>query len=224
MSGGLTPDQGSEGSVAVEQELPAAAREWGRIIETKNLLPGDLVLVRSISPDRVSKSIENAQLKGGFPQRHAQWTHAAVYLGDGEYICESTFKESLTRGGVVMRSLFNYCDGKHAIRVRRPKVSSDRQRIKIVIGALNHMGKSYSWFELLSFMSAAQSGRGFWQNGQRQRIRTGALVCSTLYQDAFNFSFSGTTVRMGTLCTPAHLSASPDFENASPHIGWLALD
>lgn len=222
MRDGLTPDVESLDSVAVEQELPPVARQWGRILKTSGLLPGDLVLVRSMKPDRTSRAIHQAQTDGGFPERHAQWTHAAVYLGDDEHVCEANVKEENVRWGVDMRSIFHYCDGVHALKVRRPIVRNERQRIRIVIGALLHVGKRYSLLEVLSFAKAAASGKGFWQNGRKRRIRPRALVCSTLYQDAYNYSFTGTTVRMGSLCTPAHLSSSRDLEDVDD-IGWLNL-
>jgi hypothetical protein len=44
-----------------------------------------------------------------------------------------------------------------------------------------------------------------------------------LYQDAWNYAHSGNTVRLGSFCTPAHLSASPDFERNEPELRWLQI-
>ena len=224
MSDGLTPNQPVSRSIQVDRQIPPCARQWGRIIDTSTLWPGDLVLVRSIKPDSVGKKIEHAHTNGGFAQRHAQWTHAAVYLGDGESICESTFKEKDFRWGVIMRSIHYYCNNETAIKVRRPKNMSMERRIGIALGAVNRLGDGYSFNEIFQFWRAARSGRGFWQGNVRQKIGTRALVCSTLYQDAYNFSMKGDTVRMGSLCTPAHLSASDDFEEIDPEINWLGIE
>jgi hypothetical protein len=221
---GLEPSQAAAGSIRVDRQIPLVARNWQRIIDTSKLLPGDLVLTRSVDPDRISQNIIAAQLAGGLPDRHTKWTHAAVFLGDGEHICEANFKESGFRWGVNVRSIFDYCDGNTALRVRRPANMHIEQRIRIAIGAMTNIGKGYNFMEILDFYRIANSGRGFWRWGLRRRISPRSLVCSTLYQDAFNFSFQGSTMRMGMICTPAHLSCSTDFEKDDVEIGWLTIE
>ena len=122
-----------------------------------------------------------------------------------------------------MRSIHHYCDGETALRARRPKDMTDRQRIGIALGAVRRMRDGYSFRDVINFALAAYSGRGFWEGGGQQQIRPSALVCSTLYQDAFNFALKGNVVRMGSLCTPAHLSASNDFEAVDPVLSWLGI-
>ena len=202
---------------------PQVLGNGGRILDTSDLLPGDLVLTRAIKSDSISYQIIKAQMNGGLPTRHAQWTHVAVYLGDGDHICEANFKERGFSWGVNIRSIHDYCSGDFAIRVRRPSGFSDQQRIGVAIGAMVSIGKGYNFRELLSFRSAALRGKGFWQGNVRQRINPKALVCSTLYQDAYNFASKGMSVRMGSLCTPAHLSASQDFDAVDPIISWLTI-
>lgn len=226
MTDGLLPKAPPCGRIQADRELPQEARAFGRILDLSGLEPGDLILTRPVDPnsDRISRSIMEAQERGGFHRRHAQWTHAAVYLGDGEHICEANFKLPDMRDGVVLRSAFHYCDGTYALRARRPRNMTPQQRIRIAIGALTSIGKSYNFIQVLQFAHAAWTGQGFWASTPRgPRISPRALVCSTLYQDAYNFAFLGTTVRMGALCTPAHLSASPDFEPDDPPLGWLEI-
>lgn len=226
MTDGLLPNAPAAGKLQVDRELPIEARKWGRILDLSQLEPGDLILTRPAEPatDSISLKIMAAQEHGGFHKRHAQWTHAAVYLGDGEYLCEANFKVPNIKAGVMLRSAHTYCDGTYALRARRPKNMTPQQRLRIAIGAVTSIGKSYSFLQIAQFYFAAISGKGFWSSGARgPRIKTQALVCSTLYQDAYNFAFQGTTVRMGSLCTPAHLSASPDFEQNEPPLAWLEI-
>jgi hypothetical protein len=224
---GLLPTAIASGQIRIDRQLPPETRAWGRILDLSQLEPGDLILTRPAdqNSDRISAAIVQAQLQGGFDIGHAQWTHAAVYLGDDEHLCEANFKTAGYPSGVVIRSAFEYCDGTYAIRARRPKGMTAKERLRIAIGALTNLGSSYNFFQLFQFATAAYSGKGFWGLAQPRgpRIKVRALVCSTLYQDAYNFAFRGDTVRMGSLCTPAHLSASSDFENPDPSLGWLEI-
>src|SRR6266446_4080939 len=100
MGEGLLPSVEPADSVRVDRELPKEARVWGRIIDLSELEPGDLLLFRPVGDsDSISRAIVEAQ-SNIFQKRHAQWTHAAVYLGDDEHICEANFKVPGTPNGV----------------------------------------------------------------------------------------------------------------------------
>src|SRR5260370_24772777 len=227
MADGLLPSAPTRRKIRIDRQLPPQARNWGRILDLSAAEPGDLILTRPVDAysDKISAAIRKAKLEGGFALEHAQWTHAAVYLGDDEHLCEANFKAPGYPNGVIIRSAFDYCDGTYAVRARRPKDMNAKERLRIAIGALANLGSSYSFSQLIQFATAAYSGRGFWGGskikGPRMKMR--ALICSTLYQDAYNFAFRGNTVRLGSLCTPAHLSASPDFEEVDPLLGWLEI-
>lgn len=225
MYDGLLPSAPSAGSTQIDRALPPEARAWNRVLDLGNLEAGDLLLFRSIEPDRISRAIVDAQRQGGFAQSHAQWTHAAVYLGDGEHICEANFFVPRHRNGIILRSAFEYCDGANAVRARRPKNMTAKQRLKIAIGALNSLGRGYSVRELFRFWRVARSGRGFWDTttASGPSIKTHALVCSTLYQDALAFAGHGITIGIKPWCTPAHLSSSGDFETPEPTLNWLDI-
>jgi len=226
MTDGLLPNEATADTIRVDRELPKEARTWGRIVDLTALEAGDLLLFRPVDPasDSISSSIMRAQIKGGLPSRHAQWTHAAVYLGDDEHICEANFKVPGAANGVIIRSAFAYCDGTHAIRARRPRNMQAKQRLRIAIGALTNLGRGYGFMQIVEFAKAASGDRGFWNAlGRGPRAPAQSFVCSTLYQDAYNFAFQGNTVRMGSLCTPAHLSASSDFEEDEPRLRWLGI-
>ena len=220
---GLLPSDAAVGRIAVDRQLPPCSREWGRLLDTKNLLPGDLLLFRSINPDRVSSGISSAQAQGGLAVCHAQWTHAAVYLGDGEHICESTFKERGMRWGVNIRSVHHYCNKEYAIRARRPIVTDEKQRISIAVGAMARLSNRYNFFDIIRFKKAAQKGLFRFAGMKSVPISTDAVVCSTLYQDALSFSFHGLRSVHGFAATPAHLSASTDFEAVDPALNWIEI-
>jgi hypothetical protein len=99
-----------------------------------------------------------------------------------------------------------------------------KQRLRIAIGALNNLGKSYSFRQIADFATTAVAEKGFKRLWRGVRNPPQAFVCSTLYQDAYNFAFQGTSIRLGSLCTPAHLSASEDFEPVDPALRWLAIE
>src|SRR5665213_3277873 len=142
MYDGLIPSAAPVSIIKIDRALPPEPRSWGRVLNMDSLESGDLLLFRSIDleSDRISHAIVKAQLAGGFAQAHAQWTHAAVYLGDGEHICEANCFVPGLPHGVVMRSAFVYCDGKNAIRARRPRDMSAKERLRIAIGALTNLG------------------------------------------------------------------------------------
>jgi len=226
MSDGLVPDAAPGNNILIDHELPQEARDWGRVIDLSALEAGDLILFRPVpaDSDRISFEIVHHQEKI-FPRRHAQWTHAAVYLGDDEHICEANFKVPNVKRGVNIRSIFSYCDGAHAIRARRPLNMSPKQRLRIAVGAMANVGAGYSFKNILKFAWAASTHRGI-KHTFRWDIKyaeTQSFVCSTLYQDAYNFAFQGATIRQGSPATPAHLSASTDFSPADLPLQWLTI-
>ena len=232
MTNGLPPDAAVSGKIRVDFELSEGPRKWGRILDLHGLAPGDLLLFRPVNPktNSISRNITEAQLAAGLHRRHAQWTHAAIYLGDGQNICEANFKNPPHKNGVVIRSVFDYCDGTCAIRARRPKNMTDQQRIRIAVGALTNLGKSYDFLQIVNFaVDASREGWMTWFKGLvgssgGPRPPPQSFVCSTLYQDALTYASKGSSVRLGALCTPAQLSASDDFETEDPPLGWLEID
>jgi len=232
MTDGLHPSVAALGNIRVDFELSDGPRKWGRVLDTSGLEPGDLLLFRPVVPseDSISQRITRAQLDRGLHMRHAQWTHAAVYLGDGQSICEANFKSPGQKDGVVIRSVFEYCDGASAIRARRPKNMTAQQRLRIAIGALANLGKSYDFRQIVKFaIDASREGwlaglKGVFGPSDGPKPPAQSFVCSTLYQDALTYASKGNSIRLGALCTPAQLSASDDFEKNEPQLSWLEID
>jgi hypothetical protein len=222
---GLTPDVAPTRIMRADRELPPEARCTGRMLDTTRLRPGDLILTRPSKPndDPIGRRISKAQENGGFVQRHARWTHAAVYLGDGEHICEASVSLFPPRAKIHMCSIHKFCDGKRVIRARSPKGFTAEQRIRLALGAMTNLEKRYDFSLIAQFYLIAFTGRVFSNMPKKARMRTSTLVCSTLYQDAYSFAVDGGAVTTGSFCTPAHLSASDLFEENEPPLEWMGI-
>jgi hypothetical protein len=164
------------------------------------------VLTRAIEPDRVSRAITDAQLRGGYAQDDSIWTHAAVYLGDGLNVCEATFDSIWSSGKVCVTPIWDYCGG-HAIRVRRSSyIENKEDGWRMAMLALTHLRKQYDFQFILRLAWLAFRGKGFWQSDIVVPIRASALVCSTLYADAHSKATLRVLGEQSGLCLPAFLS------------------
>jgi uncharacterized protein YycO len=202
--------------------LEPRVREFGYFPDTDALLPGDLILTQDLPPDWISRGIEQAQIDAGFPAEHCRWTHAAMYLGDGERVVESTFGSG--RSGVQISPLGDYV-GTHLLRFRRPRDLSERQRWMMVVEAVSLVTLRYDFGYLWN--TFWQTRTGFWQRRKTQRDVNRAFkinrarVCSTLYADAFT-RISGEVVdSKNDAHIPATLSQSDVFDDVIA--GWRKL-
>jgi hypothetical protein len=135
---------------------------------------------------------------------------------------EATFSYKTGRHGVTITSLSDYC-GKSAVRVRRPLRVRNHQANLLVFSALRNLLKPYAFRQLLVMGWRAWTGKGFWSGGPGPRLYPSALVCSTLYADAFT---SVTNYVLGErrngYCTPAFLSLSSEFQDIP--LQWLPIE
>jgi hypothetical protein len=218
----LDPDQDPNGKAIILNALPQQTREFGKIVDTALLLPGDLMLAREIKPDRTSETIVQTQKQGGYHDHDARWTHAAMYLGDGMSIIEATF-DSLAEGGSVrVTNLYQYAQRAHALRFRRSKfISDDRQRWRLCIRAMTRLGKPYSFMEAVGiWFNIVVRGRGFFSEDMR-RSANDAIICSLLYADAYGEAIRRSLGEREGICVPAWLSASDEFEDVG--VAWLRI-
>ena len=197
--------------------LPQAVRAFGRYPDVRAWLPGDLLLFSSVSPDRISKSIQDFQLQGHAPG-DARWTHAAVYMGDEETICDSDFDWFGPRG-VSVKPLHAYF-GKHLILTRRAPSLTQRDQLMLVVNAVRHTGDGYD------FAGLARLGWKIWRRKLTRlfsaRRSARSVFCSRLFADAF----LQTTKRVLqdpwlNDTTPAFLSATSDLVDVATT--WLSI-
>jgi hypothetical protein len=197
-------------------------RAFGKFFDTSNWRAGDLLLVRDIEPDWVGRGIEKSQLRGGYAQADARWSHAALYLGDRLTVCEATFSVLGGPQGVVQTPLWEYC-GTFAVRLRRPRavVQSDDAWL-LAIKALTQLRKEYDFNYIARLAWLAWKGTGFWGGGVTARLSPSALVCSTLYADAYGRQTRRTLGEEDNgICTPAYLSQSAEFDDLN--LEWLEI-
>lgn len=219
----VAPADACTGTCSSRLALPAATRKFGRLVDCAAFQSGDLILTRPVGGkiEFASRKIVEAQSKA-YSLLDAQWTHAAVWVGDGENICEATFGVPGRQNGVMIRSLNEYADGEHAIKVRRPAGLTTQQRMLVATGAFVNLKQSYDFLFLLRLWWTAFRGQGLHdKNGARVPISANALVCSTLYADALAYG-ANIAVAGNGICVPALLSCSPLFDDTVP-ISWLQL-
>lgn len=214
----LQPNDAPEGVHIFEGPLSQKELKFGKVLDLTQLLPGDLLLVCACEPGLVGRAIRQVQQRGGYLSEHAQWEHAAIYIGKG-VICEAT------RGG-VRRSMLSKYVGDHFIRVRRNLTLSIEQRYETAIHALAIQGFSYDFWEIFRLWKSARFGFGDSTKANVQRLGTQypkrATICSQLYADCHT---SVTKIVIGNLdggeTTPACLSTAPLLTDV--RLRWLAI-
>lgn len=218
----LLPDLDASGSISVSRALPPETRAFGKLLDTSKLKPGDLMLTRDLKPEWTGRAIISVQEKGGYAQLDSRWTHAAMYIGDGAHVVEATFESPLKGGSVKLTALDDYCKGEAAIRFRRPlALESDEDRWKLCIRALKRLHRPYGFAKAIELWFRVNiSGSGFYDEDQTSLI-SNAVICSTLYADAYNEATRRSLGEIGGACVPAWLSGANEFEELNPR--WLAF-
>jgi hypothetical protein len=179
-------------------ELPKKTRMFGFVPDHKVLLPGDAVLVKSQRAGLIGRQIVRFQLES-YECDHACWTHVAVYIGEG------TLVEAMPWHGVRTSSIYSLVPSRSVLVRRDPKLNME-ERYKIAVQAASRLGQKYSHWRLPSLIIGAAVG--FWST-QRSVRMTRALVCSTLYSDAWA-SVTEAMLIPGRLAElwPCHISAT----------------
>ncbi|MFG5408118.1 hypothetical protein ABXN37_08350 [Piscinibacter sakaiensis] len=197
------------------EQLPMAVRTFGHMPSLDQLRPGDVLLVSALNKSAVSKAIEHVQLTAGFDAWHAQWHHAAVYVGNN-LICEAQL------WGVRIASVFKYAAGTHLIRFRRDTALDDLGSCKVALEAALKLRYGYDWRSVVQLLTQAKWG---WRggSGRPRQLSERATLCSQLYADAYGVVTASTLdSRAEAGVTPAHLSVNKTLSDLP--MAWLSLD
>jgi hypothetical protein len=145
-----------------------------------------------------------------------------MYLGYEASAVEATIDSPLSGGNVRITSLDECCDGLNVLRFRRSNfIEHEKEGWRVCIRALSRLGKPYSLtgaFKLWYDVKAC--GGGFYDSNQAGLL-SAAILCSTLYADAFNEATRRTLGEISGICVPAWLSATGDFFDVD--VGWLKI-
>jgi hypothetical protein len=88
---------------------------------------------------------------------------------------------------------------------------------------MTHLRKPYAFWDLLRMGVRALTGKGFWTAGVGPPLFPTALVCSTLYADAFaRLTRRVLGEQNNGYCTPAYLSQCTEFQDIQPE--WRPID
>jgi hypothetical protein len=196
------------------EQLPPAVRAFGFIPTFEYLRPGDVLLVSAIKPPLISRAIVKIQTRAGFDDAHAQWHHAAVYVGN-HMVCEAQL------WGVKTSSIFKYAAGKHKLRFRRPSGLDELSSCKLALSASLKLKYGYNWRSIFALLTQANTG---WTHGSNKPRPLGyrATICSQLYADAYGV-VTETTLdsRAESGVAPAHLSINRTLHDIP--MKWQAL-
>lgn len=154
--------------------IPMNVRKFGYCPDYDTWNPGDLILVSSLKPNLIAKSIRKVQELGGYHVCDAKWEHVAVYIGAGA-ICEAN------RKGVVVDTIFKYsCN--HLIRVRRNTNLTKDQGWELAVNALKKQNCSYGMLSIVNLFFKACMG--FHHSGSAISFPKSTIICSELYADS----------------------------------------
>jgi hypothetical protein len=196
------------------EQLPLAVRAFGFIPSLDALRPGDVLLVSAIHKAVVSSAIERVQRKAGFDAWHAQWHHAAVYVGNN-LVCEAQL------WGVRTASIFKYTAGTHLLRFRRDSKLDDLVSCKLALEAALKLKYGYNWGSILQLLLQANTG---WSggSGRPRQLSDRATICSQLYADAYGVVTASTLDSKAEAgISPAHLSLNKTLVDLP--MKWLSL-
>ncbi|MBF0306617.1 MAG: hypothetical protein HQL41_13315 [Alphaproteobacteria bacterium] len=186
--------------------------DFGYFPDIDLLLPGDLLLFMAAKPKWVSRRIQAAQRKGGYPNPHARWHHAAVHIGKGHIV------EAVAEGRVSYRQMYHYI-GSHCIRVRRDPSLSNDDRYGLAIEALTTLRARYSIGAIPKIL--AHTIKGLWRTDIHDRSMR-PVICSQVYADAYMTTTNRLVVpRTPGYVIPAALSETPVLQDVP--IPWKSI-
>jgi len=197
-------------NLSFDRPIPKAVRTFGKALDPKILLPGDLLLVAHKKPSWRSSSIVTQQ-SHQFADEHAKWHHAVV-CGGGFEICEAT-----TSGGVRAREYWDYMSPDYDLKLRRLKGATPAERSLVAYYAATNVRVGYGFLNLVG-LALSLSGGNPW--GRGMSISSG-VICSQLYFEAcLRIGFVLASAPPEHVC-PAHLSISPQMVDIQ--LAWVPV-
>lgn len=187
--------------------ISQSLKAWGRVPDFDVWHPGDLILTKDKNPDWISKIIQRIQ-EPGYGSEYGEWTHSAIYLGDGRMVCEAQIDPAEGIFSVIVAPCWNYF-GTHDLLVRRSNFASDKEAgWAIATAAVTKIGDAYDWkFVFKLGRDWALKGDDFLLLDQSGKISAGSYVCSSLYATAHAYVTDVTfTDKTNGLCMPAFLA------------------
>ena len=212
----LHPNDATQGVATISGPLSSNETALRKIIDLQGLLPGDLILTTSIAPNLIQRSIRAVQKKGGYPEEHARWEHAAMYIGKG-VLCEATRKG-------VQRQMLSHYVGSHILRLRRAPNLLPTTQHELAIQALSFQGYPYGYWEIVRLVKAAKLGFSNNTNatGRTSGYPSPAVICSELYADSYAKVTRNVIGNIsGGEVTPASLSIETTLQDVA--MRWLAI-
>jgi hypothetical protein len=204
--------------------LPASVLAFGKVPDFAAWHPGDVILTKNPNPDAISKAISAVQ-KPNYGQKSAEWTHAAIYLGDGLLLCEAQIDINLWRSifKVQIANCWEYYTS-HCIRVRRSRHAKQREEgWAIAIAAATKIGEQYDWQFILKIAAdRVWLGEDVFVRSQQGKVSARTYVCSSLYSTAHVYATDvNITDKTNGLCVPAFLAITPHLFTVK--WGWVKI-
>lgn len=222
------PSSGATCVVYSDTALTEANREFGLLPDMRSWLDGDVIL---FSPRPVhlaretrskSETVRTTQERLGYSPAHSLWTHAAVYIGNGE-IVEANWSRDSRRNPVRRAEVSRYVPDAY-VRRRTADELSGLQRAAIVLAALVRCGEDYAINAALEIYAKALAHKYFRPVPRflRRRVASG-LVCADIVSSSYDQAMRGPTFSAedDAIIVPATLSATSILRDAE--IEWCSL-
>ena len=145
-----------------------------------------------------------------------------MYLGDKSSIVEATFDSIYANGSVRITSLDDYCQGNHLLRFRRSRyVQIPSDGWPLCVRALSRLQRPYSFAQAAILWWKVVMRKATFDNDEFNRSTSKAVICSTLYADAYTEATRRTLGEISGVCVPAWLSVSDEFDDVATQ--WLGI-
>ena len=221
----LKPDEAAVARTLVRYPLAAATRRFGKVLDTRTLWPGDLVLMRRVPAPSISRGICEAQQRFGYAWLDSRWTHAATYAGMlwGQPFLIEADVGGCFLGSVRLVPLADYCQGQHVLRCRRPNLlRTELDGYQLSTCALTRLSRPYAvhkalWIWLLALLRSRGPCGSLWS----ESALFTSFICSTLYAEAFKAATRSHLPECHGICLPACLSVAAEFTDLA--LQWTAI-